>query len=185
MGTGRAWRMGEELYLKRMYFKQPVEKTAKALKRTKAAIHIKAYKLGLNYEFLTAQTIANCFHADSDVVKRWIDKLGLKSMKMPYKLGYRYYIKAEDFWKWAYENKKEINWSNYELKSILPEPEWVKKEKQNCLTKKKHTKITDTEIIQVKNMIRKGMSYRKIALEIGRTEYTVYYIKQRYIDVKK
>lgn len=185
MGTGRTWKAGEVAYLARVYLRQPVEKTASDLKRTKTAVHLKAHKLGLSYEFLTAQVIADCFHIDSDAVKRWVDKLNLKSIKTPYKSGYRYYIKIEDFWEWAYENRGKINWSKYELKSLLPEPEWVKKEKQNCLVKKSHDKITGIEIMKIKNMRKKGITYKNIALELGRTEYSIYYIKRKYIDAKK
>lgn len=181
----RKWTTEEEVYLYQKYFRQSVTKTAKKLNRTEQAIHNKASRLGLCYNYVNAQTIATCFNSDKDVVKRWIEKCDLKHAKMPYKFGYRYYIKVEDFWKWACLHKDEINWSKYELKSLLPEPEWVKEKKKTYQIGNSNKKITDMDIIRVRNMLRRGMTQKQIGLELGRSEYSIWYIKQKYIKHSK
>ncbi len=181
----REWKKGEEMYMACMYLRQPAEKTAKVLNRSKPSIYAKAREMGISYEYISKQLLAECFNCDTSVVTRWIDKKGLACIKMPYKFGYYYYISAETFWKWAYKHKKEINWSKYEIGSILPEPEWVKEEKKSHQMNNLNKRITDMDIIQVKNMLRKGMTRKQIGLELGRSEESVSYINQKYIKHSK
>ena len=54
-------------------------------------------------------------------VKRWIIKIWITIKERNHGTHYTYYIDAEDFWKWAEKHKDTINWSKYELKSLVPE----------------------------------------------------------------
>lgn len=181
----RGWKKGEEMYMTRMYLRQPVEKTAKALNRSKSSIYNKAREMGISYEYLSMTVIANIFNIDNVTVKRWIEKLDLKSTKMPYQNGFYYFIKSEDFWKWANTHKSEINWSEYQTGSILPEPDWAKIEKQKYKNKKHYNRITNSEIIQIKSLLRKGLTYKEISDKTERSVRSIEYIAKRYIYSKK
>lgn len=171
----REWKKGEEMYMTRMYLRQPIEKTAKVLNRSVPSVKHKAIHLGLKRccgENLSMRDVANCFSTDCSVVKRWMEKFDL-----PYAREHFYSINAKEFWKWAYKHKEEINWSKYQEKSILPEPDWVSEEIKKCNKTKKHrSKVTQMEKIYIKNLLHKGLSYREISKITGRTYYSISHI---------
>lgn len=170
----REWTIKEEKYMNKHYLQQPAKITAKHLDRTVISVRKKAAQMGLNNyygDFLGARTIAKCFDIDVSVVIRWIEKLNLPATKVrESKNKTRYQIDPEQFWKWADDHRSEINWSRYEICSILPEPRWVEFEKARYKTKRYRQHFTDNEIVQVKHMLHRGMNAKEIATEIGRTE---------------
>lgn len=174
-----AWTEQEEHYMNLVYIRQPVEKTAAHLGRTMCSVKRKASNMGLSHyagEKLNARTIAGCFNSDVSVVLRWIHKFGLHGVKVICKNQTRYCIDAGEFWEWAYEHKDIINWNKYESKSLLPEPEWVVVEKTKMVNKNHRKKITEMDILTINNLLRKGKTYREIALELGRTYDSIKHI---------
>lgn len=174
----REWTEQEIIYLNRRYLKQPVSRTAAFLNRTESSVKRKASRIGLNHyaDNLTAKSIARCFHTDVSVVIRWINKLGLPAYCINCTTETRFIIEADKFWKWAEDHKDKINWAGYELKSILPEPEWVNEIVRAYPKKRSRKKITEHEKNQIRNMLRKGMSYKEISEQIGRSYYSVNHI---------
>lgn len=175
----REWTEKEVAYLNKKYIYQPVEKTAKALDRTVASVKHKANKLGLNHytDFLNAKTIAKCFSSDVAVVIHWVEKYGLPAkIIMVANNQKRYLIDADDFWKWASKHREIINWSKYEKGSILPEPGWVAEQVRSYTTTMHRKKITDMEKERIKIMLRKGMTYKEIAEQIGRSYNSINHI---------
>ncbi len=170
----REWTAEEEKYMNKYYLRQPTKRTAKALNRTVVSVRRKAERMGLNFyygDYLCAKTIAKCFGLDTDVVIRWVEKLNLPAIKVKVsKNCTRYQIDPEKFWTWADSHRNDINWSRYEICSILPEPRWVEFEKARYRTRRHRQRFTDNEIIQVKHMLHRGLSAKEIATEIGRTE---------------
>ena len=60
-----------------------------------------------------------------------------------------------------------------DLCSILPEPQWVEFEQSRYKTKRHCRKFTANEIVQIKHMLRKCMTYKEIAEKLGRTERSI------------
>ena len=168
----REWTEQEVNYLKSRYLKQPVIVTAEKLNRTKQSVQKKAAKIGLKHyytDYLSAKMIAKCFGVDTTVPIRWIEKLGLPAKKVVSETQTRYLIDSEDFWEWAEEHKDNINWTNFQENSIVPQPEWAHEQKLNYKTKNHRKKFTEQDRILMMGMLRKGMSYRQIAEVMERT----------------
>ena len=172
----RKWTEYEEQYMNKHYLYQSTKRTAEFLNRSIYSVKRKATQLGLNAycnDRLNAKTIAKCFGVDITAVLRWIQKLNLPAKEINIETQTRYLIDAEDFWKWAEQNKSEINWSRYELCSILPEPSWVEVDKAKYKTKRHRKRFTANEIVLVKHMIHRGMTSKEIAVEMGRTNESI------------
>ena len=171
----RDWTEQEEKYLKRYYLHQPSETTARKLNRSIYSARRNASKMRLPHytDQLNAKTLAKCFDCDVSVILRWIQKYGLPVRKVVCKNQTRYSVSANDFWEWAENNKNLINWSRYEQKSIIPEPEWVREEIRNYKTPMSRKKYTEEEKEKIRFLLKKGMNYKKISEEIGRSYYSV------------
>mgnify|MGYP003511634939 FL=1 len=171
----REWTEWEVRYLEKKYVGQPVEKTAKKLNRTINSVKRKAAKLDLNHytNFLSAKVVAKCFGSDVSVVIRWINKFDLPCKKVICGNQTRYLIENEKFWKWAENNKNIINWGKYERQSLLPEPDWLRETIRNYNTPNTREKYTDDDIVKIRVLLSKGLSYAEIAKETGRTYYGI------------
>ena len=167
----REWTEWEVRYLEKKYVGQPVEKTAKKLNRTINSVKRKAAKLDLNHytNFLSAKVVAKCFGSDVSVVIRWINKFDLSCKKVICGNQTRYLIENEKFWKWAENNKNIINWGKYERQSLLPEPDWLRETIRNYNTPNTREKYTDDDIVKIRVLLAKGLSYAEISKETGRT----------------
>ena len=174
----REWTEQEERYMEMHYIYQPIEKTAKALNRTIESVKRKAARMKLNHytSFYNAKTLAKCFNSDVTVVLRWIQKFNLPARKVVCETQTRYLINPEKFWKWAEERKEIINWSKYEIGSVLPEPDWVKNEKRNYNQYRSRERFTEKEISTIKGLLRRNLSYREIAEIVGRSYYSINHI---------
>lgn len=169
------WTKQEERYMERYYLCYPVEKIAKKLGRSVVSVKHKAARMGLNHytDSLNAKAVARCFNSDVSVVIRWIEKFDLPCRKIKCKTQTRYVIDTEKFWKWAENNKGIINWGKYELMSMCPEPRWLEEEIQNYTTTKSRKKFTQQEIVEIKNLLHRGLNYKEIATQMGRSYYSI------------
>lgn len=134
------------------------------------------FRMGVPFERnlqLSAKVVARCFGVDVSVVIRWINKFDMPCKKVVCGNQTRYLIEGNKFWKWAENNKDIINWSKYECMSILPEPKWLKETIRNYATPKAREKYTDDDIVNIRVLLSKGLSYAEIARETGRTYYGI------------
>ena len=171
----REWTEWEVRYLEKKYVGQPVERTAKKLNRTINSVKRKAANMNLNHytDSLSAKVVARCFGVDISVVIRWINKFHMPCKKVVCGNQTRYLIESEKFWKWAENNKGIINWSKYEIQSLLPEPDWLRETIRNYSTPNTREKYTDDDIVKIRVLLAKGLSYAEIAKETGRTYYGI------------
>lgn len=171
----REWTEWEVRYLEKKYVGQPVERTAKKLNRTINSVKRKAANMNLNHytDSLSAKVVARCFGVDISVVIRWINKFHMPCKKVVCGNQTRYLIESEKFWKWAENNKGIINWSKYEIQSLLPEPDWLRETIRNYSTPNTREKYTDDDIVKIRVLLSKGLSYSEIARETGRTYYGI------------
>lgn len=177
----KEWSESEEALLRRKYQYQTVQKTAQMLNRSVCSVKRKAAKMGLSHynDKLSAKTVAQAFDTEISVVKRWMDKFGLPSKKVNRGTHYTYYIDVKDFWKWAEKHKDTINWSKYELKSLVPEPEWVSEAVLNYKVVRHRQKFTPDELARIKFLICRGKTYTDIAKEMQRSYYSISHIGRK------
>lgn len=177
----REWTESEERVLRNRYQYQTVQKTAQMLNRSVYSVKRKAAKMGLSHynDKLSIRAIARSFNTEVTSVKRWVDKLGLAVKKVNHGTYYTYYIDVEDFWKWAEQHKDIINWSKYELRSLIPEPEWVIESVKNYQTSRHRQKFTPDEIAKIKFLICRGKTYTEIAKEMQRSYYSISHVGRK------
>lgn len=175
----KEWTEEEEDYMERFYGKRGNDFIAKKFNRSVCSIRRKAQSMGLNAyigEELYVKQVSYCFNCDSRVINRWIDK---------FNLPYREYIRGtsrcrminvKSFWKWAENNKNIVPWNKYERYSLLPEPEWVKNVLSTSVDIKHRNPISSYEKSFVIRSRQKGVSFKDIAEELGRTVDSVKHI---------
>lgn len=177
----REWTELEEKVMRSRYQYQTVAKTAQMLNRSISSVKHKAAKMGLSHynDKLSAKAVAKAFNTEISSVKRWIKKFGLTAKKVNIGNYYTYYIDVKKFWIWAEANKTIINWSKYELKSLVPEPIWVNEVVLNYQTVRHRQRITPDEIARIKFLICRGKSYTEIAKEMQRSYYSISHIGRK------
>ena len=166
------WTDREIRYLESKYLNQAVSITAKRLNRTERAVVKKALDIGLSkvHDILSVNKLAECFNVTHKVVMKWINQYDLPCRKFKCSCCTKYMIDLENFWKWAEQHKDIINWSRYNCMTLALEPAWVRCEKFLYDRPNKGKCWTDMEINYAKSMLRRGMSYREVAKELGRTQ---------------
>lgn len=165
----KQWTKNEILILERGYGRYPVVELEKRINRSERAIRCKIRRLKLTrVDDLSANAVAQCFHISPTTVTKWIYELDLPAKKIKSNgRVVRHLIDPEEFWKWAEQHKDIIDWSNYEKKTLLPEPKWIKE--LPLVHRRKPKRYTDMEISRVKMLMRKGLTYQEIADSTGRS----------------
>lgn len=180
--TKRRWTAAEELYLTRNYLARDLSWISKKLNRTEESLRRKAERMDIciyGREEISAKTLAACFNSDIRVIKRWKEKFNMPCKTVRRGQAVFFLIDVDKFWIWANKNKQHINWSKYELMSLPPEPDWVKKEKNTYDKVKGRTPISETDISMIHSLVRRGFTYKEIGKKIGRTETSVKHIMSK------
>lgn len=174
----RKWTEREGKYMESRYLYQPVEITAKRLKRSVCSVKKKAAKLGLNkfYDIFSAKQLAKCFNTDISVVLRWIEKFDMPHDSIDLNGVIHYDIDLKKFWKWTENHKDIINWSKYECGTLALEPEWVRQEKMSYEYSNTREKWTDEDLRKVKLLLKADKTYKEVAKELGRTYYGILHL---------
>lgn len=87
---------------------------------------------------LSTQMIADAIGKSHRAVYGWIKNKGLPATQKhkgthETRNHYRFFIKPEDFWKWAEKNKKLISFATFKRGVILPEPDWLEEEVKSAI----------------------------------------------------
>ena len=157
----KTWTKEEDAYLLEQVSKNiSVDYIARKLGRTRTGVYTRMYKLGVanrkdNIGMYSINEIAKIIGIDNKTIIKW-GKLGLKLYKRNIGEKKINFITAEDFWKFAKENKELIVFKRIEENSLLPEPEWVKEirrtERNEVKYKKKWSKEEDERLIRLSKM---------------------------------
>lgn len=177
------WTLKEEEYLEKWYNKKGVQFFMKNLNRTEESIKKKAQSMGLNAyvcDSLYVKTVAKCFHCHSSVIDNWITKYNLSFFKvirgqMTCKL-----IDQVTFWEWAEIHKHLIQWSKYEVGSILPEPEWLRQTIREYSHKNNRKPITNQDRLSIISLVKRGYKSKEISEITGRTLDSIKHIRADY-----
>ncbi|WP_243450105.1 helix-turn-helix domain-containing protein [Neobacillus terrae] len=112
---------------------------------------------------LTAGELAKILKIDRNTIIGWISRHSLKASKKVTNSKKKYtFIKIEDFWDWCYEHLEKVDLSQYEAKSLLPEPSWVAREMKESKKVSNYKKWTTKEEIKLKYLVGMGYSWQKI-----------------------
>lgn len=169
----KRWTQQEDDYLSDNWGIATFQKMAKRLNRSAQAIEFRGMKLGLGptrdaLGFINAGQLASSCNVDfHTVTDYWILKLGLKARKRATRNDFQFWqIKINDFWSWAKQHRKEINFSRIEKDALVPEPEWVELERKRDykeIPKKRFAKWTAFEDLRLINLFNTGKTYNEIS----------------------
>jgi transposase len=121
--------------------------------------------------------LAKCLQIDVHTIYNWIQK-----KRLPYKITKaktRKFIGIDvlAFWKWAEQNKELLNFSKIPRNTLIPEPDWVKKQKRYDYSnrpKHENKKWTEEEDARLWYMFyEEGRTQQEIGQLIGRSRHGV------------
>lgn len=164
------------------YYKIPT--IAKKMDRSYEAIRTKLNRLGLantknHTGLLTVGELAKILQVDRNTIKGWIKRHNLPYVKkVTRKVRSFYFIDPTEFWEWAEQNKEKIQFSKIESQVLLPEPDWVEKERwkerKNEIVKKRPYKYWTTgEDMKLMELRQKNYTFKEIARILDRTPTSV------------
>lgn len=112
----KKWNSTENDKLKEMVGNTSIRVIAEQMNRTPGGIERKLERLGLYPRYsgtsITAYQLANLLNVDAHTVLRWIRNHDLPHKRKITKFqAENIFIRATDFWEWAKNNKKRINFS--------------------------------------------------------------------------
>ncbi|MCH1626384.1 helix-turn-helix domain-containing protein [Fredinandcohnia quinoae] len=186
----RNWTFEEIEFLKENIGHMKISTISRQLNRTETAVDLKIKRLGLSNTKsftgqLTMHELAMLLKIDPKSVKLWIENHGLKYTKKATRNTRKFYfIKPEDFWEWAKNNKKRIDFSKIERQSIIPEPSWVDSERY---TEKKvnYKAWTTIEIHSMIELVSTGQTFSDIGKRLNRSAVSIQRKYQRLNSMKK
>lgn len=138
MGQGRNWTKEEYDYLMDNWGKYSVGAICKHLNRSRNAINIKVFRLGLGAfldagEYITFNQLSVAFGrgpADKYMLTSWVKN---RDFPMKYKtVGKNRFrvVYLKDFWTWAERHRTFIDFSHLEENMLGEEPQWVKEQRK-------------------------------------------------------
>jgi len=190
MARAKNWTNEEYELLRDLWGESSIPTIAKRLNRSVAAVKIKASKLKLGahrqrgglISFLELLRAIGQEHNYSYLKMR----LPRDGFPMKYKRVEKnkfLMVCIDDFWKWAEENKDDINFANFEINALGLEPSWVADKRKADYTASKFTKepwsqADDDRLMRMLNTFKYG--YAEISIKLRRTEGAV---KRRIINL--
>lgn len=190
MGKGKNWTEGEDQYLADHWGSVSKKKLATDLGRSINSINVRAQRNGLgafldNGEYVSysqfLQALFGLCNAGSAyrVNKRW-EEFPVKKKRVG-RCTFRV-VYLDEFWKWAEQNRRLIDFSKMEENILGAEPDWVKqKRKIDHQCRVRINPWTNDEDRKLDTMVREHkMTITQIAAVLGRSEGAV---KRRIYDI--
>ncbi|MFI8657545.1 hypothetical protein [Priestia megaterium] len=180
--TLRRWTEQEDEYLLKYYGSKSLERISRRLQRSIPALESRLSRLGVyGVRAYTGKImvyeLAKCLQVDVHTIYNWI-----RNNRLPYKMTRartRNFIVIDvlAFWKWAEQNKKFLNFSKIPRHTLIPEPDWVNKQrKYDYYNRPKHEnkKWTEEDDARLWYMFyEEGRTQQEIGQLIGRSRYGV------------
>lgn len=191
--AGRIWSEKDINYLEEKWGVVSVDIIAKKLNRTVVSVRKKATSLNLgkwidNIQYIKFKDLIIALGYSRSgycYLKKKLKALDFpilikKVSKMKIEV-----VDIEEFWKWAEENKSELNFANFKDGALGKEPNWVKEKRKadkmnpaKVKVKKRWTKEEDNLLIaKVKS---NTYTYKMLSEDLSRTETA---IKRRLMDL--
>ncbi|MFL0574644.1 helix-turn-helix domain-containing protein [Priestia megaterium] len=180
--TLRRWTEQEDEYLLKYYGSKSLGNISRRLQRSIPALESRLNRLGVygvraHTGNITVYELAKCLQIDVHTIYNWIQK-----KRLPYKITKaktRKFIGIDvlAFWKWAEHNKELLNFSKIPRNTLIPEPDWVKKQKRYDYSnrpKHENKKWTEEEDARLWYMFyEEGRTQQEIGQLIGRSRHGI------------
>lgn len=167
---GRRWTAEEIAYLEKKCDRIPLKNIAKRLKRSTFSVRSKMQRLDLTIQstedFVSLMEFCEWVDVTPSKVRYWIRAKGFPARKR----GKDMKFQIEDFWKWAEQNKKYIDWDRFPRYVFLPEPAWLDEQKS---LKERYRKWSQAEHARLVECLKKRYSYKELEKELGRSKEAI------------
>lgn len=177
---GTTWSKEDVEYLEDNYGVKSIGTIARNLGRTETSVIVRKTRMGLGTfldsgEYVTySQLLVALYGLDTAesayrVNKSWtgFPVKRKKVLNNSFKIVY-----IEDFWKWAEENKRKIDFSKMEENILGAEPEWVKQKRRiDFECRMKNSPWTKAEDMKLERMLnQRKYNYTDLSATLNRTE---------------
>lgn len=189
MGTEKDWTKEEELFLEEHWGSMSVHGLSKALNRSIGGIMNKRYRMGLggfllNGDYITKnqllKIIQGCNVGGGAYTNKTYATIPFKKKRIIEQSVS--VIRLDEFWKWAEEHKRDIDFTKIEEGALGKEPEWAKRKRKidfECrVNTNPWTAIEDQKLLRMAGMFK--YTHTEIACELNRTEGA---IKRRLLNL--
>jgi hypothetical protein len=171
--TGKLWTSKQEEFLIENLGKLSYDKIGEKVGKKGKAVRQKKIRMKLGnpkdiLDYVTIKYLEKIIHSSTRTINKWIEKHGLKATYKNVAHNQKISrIKLNDFWNWAEENYKLINWNKFEFENLGIEPKWTKKVRRDC----KRNRITWTTKRErlLESYIKIGFSYKQISKNMNLT----------------
>ncbi|ETI96906.1 MAG: hypothetical protein Q606_CBAC00005G0015 [Intestinibacter bartlettii DORA_8_9] len=147
----RGWTQEETTYLRDNWGIISVKTIARTLNRSESSVLAKKDKLKLgafldNGDYITLNQLMKAvgYSIGGQAVKRWVDReipiINKKVNNNSFKA-----VRIDDFWIWAEENQKKLDFSKFERYILGKEPDWVEAKRQKDILEKNYKRRLWTE----------------------------------------
>lgn len=177
------WTDEETDYLCERWGNSSIDSIANHLGRTRMAVSQKAVKLGLGEflqngdKYITKHELfstVGCQGSDGYKNISWIKNRGLQTHKIKRLDKTFEVIYLDEFWKWAFQNRTFLDFSEFEKFSLGPEPNWVDEKRRHDKRRSQNyikTPWTRLEDERLKKTLNKGKyGYKELSKMFHRTE---------------
>lgn len=180
----KRWTKKEIDYLQAKFGITSINGLARSLGRSKGAVQLKANRLGLlSYaasDSLTLSDFCKCTGISRATVQYWIKNFEFPTIKRR-KAKYRY-VEPDSFWIWAEKNRCRINWADFPIRAIYPEPDWVEQLRRSNGLVNKRRPWTDWEISELRYLLKQEKyTYPEISERLNRNHSA---IKRKIYDLQ-
>jgi hypothetical protein len=176
----RNWTSKEIEFLKDNIGKISIKTISENLARTETAVLLKAKRLNIsntkqNQGDITIGELACIIGKDRRTINNWIQKGYFPAYKKVTRSKRAFYfVRSEEFWKWAFQNREKLNFSKIPPRVINPEPSWVESERKLGQKNERNYKIwTIKEVKKLEVYHQNGFTNSEIAEELDRSIYSV------------
>lgn len=175
VGIGRTWTPDEITYLEDSWGTVSIRHIAKKLGRSINAVKLKAQRIGLQDarfagDGITLNQLAKALNREYSILKNWLTRYNFPAKKKVFcKEAKVWFVRYQDFWKWAEEYKTLLDFSRLEPNLLGPEPEWVaEKRRADMLKINKSTKWADWTEQEDKKLLSLVNAHRYTYPEIAK-----------------
>lgn len=143
MSAGKGWTQKEVDYLEDSWGVVTLETIARNLGRTKNAIKLKAYRMGLgdpllHFDGISINQLSKVIKIQYGILMNWIKRYDFPAEQKRFVNNHYWVITYEDFWNWAKENKNMIDFTRFDRFALGIEPDWVSKQRRIDFIRKEH-----------------------------------------------
>lgn len=179
---GRNWTKEELEYLEDSWGKTTIQGIADKLDRTYSSIINKARILRLgdpltHMDGITVSRLAKEIGLEYKLVMNWAEKYGFPAkQKRLAKQRKVWYVKYEDFWEWADNNRQMIDFTRFDKYALGSEPEWANEKRMADFNKKRfvpkphNTPWSAGDLNKLLTLVKKpNMTYPEMSRILQRT----------------